>query len=121
MAYQTYSEKLRNPKWQQKRLKIFERDNWTCKCCGDKERNQHVHHVDYIPGIDPWDYSDDMLITLCDVCHAKENGRIELEKNLATTLKMKGFLISDLLALSCKIDTNERFTISLLKTLRSND
>ena len=120
MAYLTYSEKLLDPRWQRKRLKIFERDNWACTCCNNKETQIQVHHVDYIPGIDPWDYSDDMLVTLCKPCHNKENGRSELEKNLATTLKMKGFLVSDLLALSCKIDTNGKFLTSLLKILRDD-
>ena len=43
---------------------------------------------------------------------------LELEKYLSNTLKMKGFLLSDLLALSCKIDTDKKFTETLLKVLR---
>lgn len=116
----TYSKKLKTPRWQKRRLEIFNRDDWICKCCGASEKQLQVHHVDYIPGIDPWDYPGDMLLTLCVDCHTKEQQREKLETHLATTLKMKGFLLSDLLALSCQIDTNKEFTISLLKILRKD-
>ena len=33
-----YSEKLRDPRWQKARLKVLERDNWTCVNCGETER-----------------------------------------------------------------------------------
>lgn len=115
----TYKDKLKNPLWQKRRLQIFEKDKWRCKQCGNHESELQVHHVDYIPGINPWEYPDDMLITLCHICHNKETGREKLEYNLATTFKMKGFLYSDLLALSSKIDTDQKFTISLLKILRN--
>lgn len=81
MVYQTYSEKLQSPKWQQRRLKIFERDEWKCRCCGNNSRQLQVHHVDYIHGIEPWDYSDDMLVTLCNICHDKERAKRSLTKN----------------------------------------
>lgn len=115
----SYKDKLKNPLWQKRRLQIFEKDKWRCKQCGNHESELQVHHVDYIPGINPWEYPDDMLITLCHICHGKENGREKLEYNLATTFKMKGFLYSDLLALSSLIDTDQKFTISLLKILRN--
>jgi 5-methylcytosine-specific restriction endonuclease McrA len=31
----TYSELLKSPKWQKKRLEIMSRDKFTCKKCGD--------------------------------------------------------------------------------------
>ncbi len=67
----TYSEKLRDPRWQKRRLEIFERDKFTCSFCGDKERELHVHHKIYHKKTDPWDYSDRDLCTLCDECHEK--------------------------------------------------
>lgn len=116
----SYKDDLKDVRWQQKRLKILERDKWKCQKtnCSTPEYLLQVHHLDYFPGIKPWDYPDDMLLTLCDNCHGKENGRTELERNLASTLKMKGFLVSDLLALSCKLDTDKHFTETLLKILR---
>jgi hypothetical protein len=32
-----YSDKLKDPRWQKKRLEVFERDGWCCQCCGDSE------------------------------------------------------------------------------------
>ena len=53
----TYSDKLKSPKWQKKRLEILQRDNFTCFNCGDTERTLHVHHESYIKGKEPWDYT----------------------------------------------------------------
>ncbi len=64
----TYSEKLRDPRWQKKRLQIFERDNWTCLCCSSKDRELQVHHVVY-RHLDPWGYPDYLYQTLCNKCH----------------------------------------------------
>ena len=116
-----YQEKLLDPRWQKKKSEILQRDDFTCqeKRCGRKDKTLHVHHVDYVPGMEPWEYPSDMLITLCEDCHYKEKNRSELETHLSNTLKMKGFLIGDLLALSCKIDTDEEFTLTLLNVLRN--
>jgi len=65
----TYSDKLKSPKWQKKRLEILQRDNFTCFNCGDTERMLHVHHESYIKGKEPWDYPDEYFRTLCDICH----------------------------------------------------
>lgn len=64
----TYAEKLRNPKWQKKRLQILERDNWCCQSCADATKNLQVHHLFYAKR-DPWDYPDEAYQTLCDECH----------------------------------------------------
>lgn len=71
----TYSEKLKDPRWQQKRLRVFERDNFTCRSCSDKETELQVHHLEYKG--DPWQAEDDKLITLCKHCHSS----IEIFKN----------------------------------------
>ena len=115
----SYSERLTDPKWQKRRLEILQRDNWKCTYCGNDKIELQVHHVDYIPGIKVYEYPDDMLKTLCIECHQNENNREKLEVNLSNTLKMKGFMIGDLLSLSCLIDTNKKFTESLLKMLRN--
>jgi len=64
----TYAQKLRDPRWQKKRLRIFERDGWACCCCHSKNKNLQVHHLVYRK-LDPWDYDDAVLQTLCDECH----------------------------------------------------
>lgn len=63
-----YAEKLKDPRWQQKRLKIFERDQWTCVLCGDKESTLHVHHEIY--NGEPWDAPEEYLKTHCEICHS---------------------------------------------------
>jgi len=66
----------KDPQWQKRRLKILERDEWSCKVCNRKDRTLHVHHIFYEPDIEnPWEYSDNLLITLCDECHADAHDR----------------------------------------------
>jgi hypothetical protein len=65
----SYAEKLKDPRWQQKRLQIMGRDGFTCLSCGDSDKELHVHHLAYRSGTDVWDYDNDELITLCKDCH----------------------------------------------------
>lgn len=69
----TYSEKLKDPRWQKKRLEILQRDEFACVRCGNSKLTLHVHHKSYIPDQDPWDYEDDNYETLCFVCHDVEH------------------------------------------------
>ena len=64
----TYSEKLKDPRWQRKRLEIFRRDNWECQHCHSKDEQLQVHHKEYTVE-NPWDEDDKNLITLCEDCH----------------------------------------------------
>jgi len=68
---ENYSELLKSPKWQKKRLEIMKRDKFTCKLCGDQETQLHVHHKEYIGGNAPWNYDNKLLITLCEDCHTE--------------------------------------------------
>ena len=65
----TYAEKLKDPRWQKKRLEIFERDRFRCVVCFSAHKTLHVHHGYYRGGADPWDYEDETLSTLCEDCH----------------------------------------------------
>ena len=74
----TYEEKLKSPKWQKKRLEIMQRDNFTCVVCGKGIKDDtplQVHHLKYLKNVEPWNYADDYLITLCDECHSKVHKR----------------------------------------------
>lgn len=69
-------QQYQDPRWQQKRLKIFERDNWECQACGEDEITLNIHHIHYylfrkkIDEIEgPWDYPDNFLVSLCNDCH----------------------------------------------------
>ena len=64
-----YSDKLKSPKWQKKRLQILNRDRFTCKLCKDTETTLHVHHKYYVDNCEPWEYPNTALVTLCEHCH----------------------------------------------------
>lgn len=66
---QAYHTLLRNPKWQRRRLEIFERDGWRCRSCQDDQAELQVHHRWYAAGKMPWEYPDEVLLTLCKSCH----------------------------------------------------
>ena len=65
----TYSEKLKHPLWQKKRLEVLHRSSFTCGMCGSKEKTLHVHHGYYSRGAMPWEYPDDAYHCLCFDCH----------------------------------------------------
>lgn len=73
----TYSELLKDPRWQKKRLEILERDNWMCQHCRSTDKMLHVHHIKY-SGF-PWEAEDKFLITLCEECHELEESRRNLD------------------------------------------
>jgi hypothetical protein len=66
---ETYSEKLRHPLWQKKRLQILQRDEFACRECGDANTELHIHHLKYKKSRNPWDYENEDLLTLCKNCH----------------------------------------------------
>ena len=78
----SYSEKLRDPRWQKKRLCVMQRDGFACRDCGDEKSTLQVHHCHYEKG-GPWATDERFLLTLCGDCH-EERG--EIEKHLKTFL-----------------------------------
>ena len=68
----TYRQQLRDPRWQRRRLQIFERDNWQCQQCGATEEELQVHHKVYTPGAAPWEVPTRALVTLCKGCHRRK-------------------------------------------------
>lgn len=64
----TYSEKLKDPRWKEKRQEILFRDNMMCRICEGSDELQ-VHHTIYFTGKHPWEYDNKYLITLCGNCH----------------------------------------------------
>ncbi len=68
-AAATYAAKLKDPRWQKKRLEVLQRAEWSCEMCGDAESTLHVHHKQYFKGRDPWEYDEDQLAALCVSCH----------------------------------------------------
>jgi hypothetical protein len=79
----SYSDKLKHPKWQKKRLEIMDRDKFCCKLCNDSETTLNVHHLEYGEG-DPWEIENDKLITICEHCHFE----MDSNKNMPKIVKL---------------------------------
>lgn len=94
MHKKTYAERLLDPRWQQLRLRVFERDEWTCRNCGSISKTLNAHHVQYHPYAEgPWDYDIQTIITLCSDCHSEEHTGIDAAKaNVILALAKKGYV-----------------------------
>ena len=64
-----YSENLKDPRWQKKRLEVMQRDDFHCAECGAGDSTLAVHHLYYVSGRKPWQYPMWSLSTLCEHCH----------------------------------------------------
>lgn len=67
-----YYKELKDLRWKTKRSVILNRDKCCVKC--NSMENLQVHHIYYEKfcndlWVDPWDYPDSALITLCEECH----------------------------------------------------
>lgn len=97
----TYAEKLLDSRWQHKRYEILKRDNGRCVYCYSKfteleyqdyeyknEFKTEVHHKFYLPNCEPWEYPNEALISLCEICHEIEDiAREKCFKYLPANLK----------------------------------
>jgi hypothetical protein len=86
MAFKPYWEKLKDPRWQRKRLEIMQRDDFTCTRCNTATETLNVHHVRYIKGREPWEYENDLLKTLCESCHKETHEFKEKFDSVAAAL-----------------------------------
>lgn len=116
----TYAEKLKDPRWQKKRLEILNRDSFTCRKCKDTKTTLHVHHTTYSSHMEPWEIPSEWLITLCSECHESEGSTPIGYKLLALYLKALGFLEDDAenlgtVLLSIGFDRAPTETIKLIK------
>jgi hypothetical protein len=75
-----YREKLKDPRWQRKRLRILSRSEQKCEECGSSD-NLEVHHCYYRYGREVWQYPDKALLALCRKCH-ELRGKVELDFRL---------------------------------------
>lgn len=108
----TYSEKLKDPRWQKKRLEIFNRDGWLCQQCRLGVETLHVHHRYYLPKTEPWDYPDKVLVTLCESCHKnEEEERREAVESIFIALCNKGFLFGEIISIASIIESADSFSI----------
>lgn len=81
-----YSSKLRDPRWQKKRLEVMESAGFKCARCGEEGEELNVHHVVYQKGLDPWEYDTVDLACLCKSCHEATHSAIKDLSRLASSI-----------------------------------
>jgi hypothetical protein len=84
-----YSDLLRDPRWQKKRLKIMQRDKFRCRECGADQRTLNVDHAFYLRDKLPWEYEDRDLRTLCEVCHSQLTAQRTVMSRVVGRLDLK--------------------------------
>ena len=100
----TYSEKLRHPNWQKKRLQILERDGWKCLACGSSNKNLQAVHIVFNKGCLPWEYADHCYQSLCDDCYKLRQELADKASN-ALRLALRDIPTSHMKAVSDRIIT----------------
>ena len=82
-AHGSYGELLFRPEWRARREEILQRDNHSCVVCSGSDGLQ-VHHRQYHFVVRqnqfklPWDYPDNLLITLCNSCHNRGHKKFKV-------------------------------------------
>lgn len=96
-----YSQLLKDPRWQKKRLEVLSINDWMCISCGAKESELHIHHIRYRRGKKPWEYTPEELLVLCADCHEQlEKAKEDFESDLVAHACIAGNLISTYKTLS---------------------
>ncbi|MCW5981249.1 MAG: hypothetical protein KIT09_24410 [Bryobacteraceae bacterium] len=88
----SYSERLKDPRWQKKRSRIPQRCNSQCEECASTQCIE-VHHCYYRYGREPWQYPDIALLALCRSCHkdrADAEMRFRLFQQSLSTEELRG-------------------------------
>ena len=117
-----YSEKLKDPRWQKKRLKIFQRDKWTCKICERTDLTLHIHHLKYFPEKEPWEIKNEFLMCLCKNCHEMYPIRFDLlsEALQSHNNTLKNFLSYSVMAYTSQQNPNPLYLAGLISSIKFN-
>jgi hypothetical protein len=86
----TYYEKLKDPRWQKKRLEVMQANDFCCEGCGDGESTLNVHHKEYFKNKEPWEYETKQLACLCENCHEFQHENIDLLKWVCSYANLDG-------------------------------
>jgi len=97
-----YKEKLTTKEWIDRRREILVRDLFTCQKCGHRSQRNHVHHVVYIFGREPWNYPDEYLLTLCYNCHYQEHKDEKQLGEIINNMKLSGLFCNEIKSIICK-------------------
>ena len=79
----SYSDLLRDPRWQKKRLEVLSAAGFKCEDCGSSDKELQVHHCLYKKGFQPWEYENHWFMSLCNDCHL---WRQKVEKSIHETM-----------------------------------
>jgi hypothetical protein len=80
-SYGTYSQKLRDARWQKKADMVKKRANNQCQDCAasGKLEAHHCYYTSMREGYEPWEYPLSALRALCRECHAeRERAEVRL-------------------------------------------
>lgn len=102
-----YSELLKDPRWQRKRLEVMQREKFTCEVCKATNVTLNVHHGYYEFGLAPWDYDNDTLHCICEVCHQFAEVQRKTLRRLIGALPQQSIFIVKGFALGLKADSSK--------------
>jgi len=83
IAHGSYGALLFDKRWKNRREYILNKDKYSCTVCSSQQDLQ-VHHRQYHylktekKFKVPWDYPDQLLITLCERCHQKGHNQYKV-------------------------------------------
>lgn len=81
-----YHDQLKHPLWQKRRTEIMQLNNFMCENCGSAEKTLNIHHSYYKRGAMLWEYDDNELQCLCEICHKEEHAIDERIKKTVALL-----------------------------------
>ncbi|MEO8960889.1 MAG: hypothetical protein ABI325_03345 [Ginsengibacter sp.] len=82
-AHGSYGALLFTPQWKIKRDEILKRDSYRCVMCHGKNGIK-VHHRQYHFVVSrnefklPWEYPDNLLLTLCESCNKRGHSKYKV-------------------------------------------
>ena len=86
----TYAEKLRDPRWQKKRLEVLANADFHCEKCFDGQSTLNVHHKVYLKDREIWEYDAKQLACLCESCHQDQHEFDQKFKELLSLIPIDG-------------------------------
>lgn len=86
----TYAEKLKDTRWQKKRLEVFSKNDFRCEVCGSSDETLHAHHKEYFKGREPWEYEARQLVCICATCHKNKHDEEDGLKLVSSFLNVDG-------------------------------
>lgn len=82
----TYTDQLKHPMWQKRRLEIMELHDFECGNCGNTENMLNIHHKIYKKGHKAWEYLDEEYECLCTDCHSSAHHLNDIIKEILSKL-----------------------------------